>query len=129
MNADALFCGGDLYEHEYFRPDTAEFLKATFAELAPIPVYIAPGNHDWYGPQSLYAQVDWSENVHVFREAVFRGVELNNGVWLWGAAHMGPANTGNFLLLRLALTRHLASESCPLILDDAVAASDSQRKQ
>ena len=28
-----------------------------------------------------------------------------------------------------ALARHLASQACPLILDDAVAASDSQRKQ
>ena len=33
-----------------------------------------------------------------------------------------------YLLLRLALARHLASQSCPLILDDAVAASDSERK-
>ena len=97
VNADALFCGGDLYEQEYFRPDTAEFLKDTFAGLAPLPVYIAPGNHDWYGPQSLYAQVAWSENVHVFREAVLRRVALDDGLWLWGAAHLGPANTGNFL--------------------------------
>ena len=97
VNADALFCGGDLYEQEHFRPDTAEFLKATFAGLAPLPVYIAPGNHDWYGPKSLYAQVAWSENVHLFREAVLRRVALNDGLWLWGAAHLGPANTGNFL--------------------------------
>ena len=97
VKADALFCGGDLYEHEYFRPDTAEFLKHTFASLAPIPVYIAPGNHDWYGPQSLYAQVTWSRNVHLFREAVLRPIELSSGVWLWGAAHLGPANTGSFL--------------------------------
>jgi hypothetical protein len=34
-----------------------------------------------------------------------------------------------YLLLRLALAHHLASESCPLILDDAVAASDSRRKR
>ena len=33
-----------------------------------------------------------------------------------------------YLLLRLALARHLASQDCPLILNDAVAASDSQRK-
>ena len=33
-----------------------------------------------------------------------------------------------YLLLRLALSRHLTSQSCPLILDDAVAASDSRRK-
>ena len=97
VKADALFCGGDLYEHDYFSPDTAEFLKHTFAGLAPLPIYIAPGNHDWYGPQSLYAQVDWSENVHVFREATLREVPLNSGLWLWGAAHLGPAKTGNFL--------------------------------
>ena len=97
VNADALFCGGDLYEQEHFRPDTAEFLKDTFAGLAPLPVYIAPGNHDWYGPKSLYAQVAWSENVHLFREAVLRRVALNDSLWLWGAAHLGPANTGNFL--------------------------------
>ena len=97
VSADAVFCGGDLYEHDYFSPDTAEFLKHTFADLAPLPIYIAPGNHDWYGPRSLYAQIDWSENVHVFREATFREVELGSGLWLWGAAHLGPANTGNFL--------------------------------
>ena len=34
-----------------------------------------------------------------------------------------------YLLLRFALARHLASQACPLILDDAVAASDSRRKQ
>ncbi|MDE0632112.1 MAG: metallophosphoesterase [Caldilineaceae bacterium] len=97
VNADALFCGGDLYEQEYFSPDTAEFLKDTFAGLAPIPVYIAPGNHDWYGPQSLYAQVAWSENVHLFREAALREVELEDGLRLWGAAHLGPATAVNFL--------------------------------
>ena len=97
VKANALFCGGDLYEQDYFRPDTAEFLKHTFAGIAPLPVYIAPGNHDWYGPKSLYAQVDWSENVHIFREAALRRVQLDCGLWLWGAAHLGPANTGNFL--------------------------------
>lgn len=97
VKAHALFCGGDLYEQEYFRLDTAEFLKDTFAGLAPIPVYIAPGNHDWYGPQSLYARVDWSENVHIFREATLWEIELEDDLWLWGAAHLGPVSTGNFL--------------------------------
>ena len=37
-----------------------------------------------------------------------------------------------YLLLRLALARHLTKgrgETCPLILDDVVGASDSERKQ
>ena len=95
VRAEALFCGGDLYEHEHCTPDTAEFLRKTFAELSPIPVYLAPGNHDWYGPHSPYELVEWSRNVFVFRESGLRPVELANGVTLWGAAHRAPANTGN----------------------------------
>ena len=96
VDADALFCGGDLFEHDRVTPDTAQFLQGTFEELAPLPVYVAPGNHDWYGPQSLYAGVAWSPNVHIFREARLRAVPLGEGVTLWGAAHCQPANTANF---------------------------------
>ena len=96
VNADALCCGGDLYEHERVTSDTAQFLRATFAELAPMPVYIAPGNHDWYGPESLYAGVPWSPNVRLFREARLRPAALAAGVTLWGAAHCAPANTPDF---------------------------------
>ena len=97
QKADALFSGGDLYEHERAGHDTAEFLRQAFASLDPIPVYLAPGNHDWYGPDSLYALVDWSPNVHVFTEPNLRPVEISSGVTLWGAAHCAPANTDNFL--------------------------------
>src|SRR5438552_7491092 len=47
--ADALLCAGDLYEHDRFTPDTVEFVRSVFAQLQPVPVYIAPGNHDWLG--------------------------------------------------------------------------------
>lgn len=94
--ADALFCGGDLFEHERVTSDTAQFLQATFADLAPCPVYLAPGNHDWYGPESLYKLVEWSPNVHIFDEPRLQPVELGGGLTLWGAAHWAPANTDNF---------------------------------
>ena len=97
VGADALFCGGDLYEHERCTPDTAEFLRTTFADLHPLRVFLAPGNHDWYGPHSLYALAEWSPNVHVFREASLQPVKLGEGLTLWGAAHCAPANTDGFL--------------------------------
>ena len=97
VESDALFCGGDLYEHDRVTPDTAEFLRVTFAALHPIRIFLAPGNHDWYGPDSLYASVEWSPNVHVFREPRFTAVPLAEGLTLWGAAHRAPANTDNFL--------------------------------
>ena len=97
LQVDALCCGGDLYEHERFAPDTGEFLRATFEVLDPLPVFIAPGNHDWYGPTSLYHQVEWSPNVHVFVENHFSPVDLADGLSLWGAAHRAPAHTPDLL--------------------------------
>jgi len=92
----ALFCGGDLYEHDRVTPDTAAFLRSTFAELAPIRVFLAPGNHDWLGPQSVYSTVDWTPNVHVFNTSQLAPVTLDDGLTLWGAAHLVPANTDGF---------------------------------
>jgi exonuclease SbcD len=94
---DAVCCGGDLYEHDRHRPDTANFLRGVFAELHPIPVYLAPGNHDWLGPGSLYAETRWSPNVHVFAEQRLTPVSLADGLTLWGAAHHSPKTTPNLL--------------------------------
>ncbi|MGO9155123.1 hypothetical protein [Mycobacterium sp.] len=41
---------GGLYEQGRFAPDMAEFLRVTFAEIAPLPIFLAVGNHDWLGP-------------------------------------------------------------------------------
>ena len=65
-NVDAILIAGDLYEHERVSPNTGEFLRALFETVAPTPIFVAPGNHDWYGPPSLYRQLGWSPNVHVF---------------------------------------------------------------
>ncbi len=95
--ADALLCGGDLYEQERFTPDTGEFLRAAFEDLHPTLVFLAPGNHDWWGPESLYRRLAWPPNVHVFTEDRLRPVELVEGITLWGGAHLAPANTDDFL--------------------------------
>ena len=96
-SADALLCAGDLYEHDRVTLDTGKFLRQTFASLDPVPIYVAAGNHDWYGAESLYATEEWSDNVHIFREDTLRPVRLAPGITLWGGAHCAPANTDNFL--------------------------------
>ena len=96
LQVDALLCAGDLYEHDRVTPDTAAFLQSSFGELGR-PVFLAPGNHDWCGPTSLYAEVRWSGNVHVFGTDRLQPVELTPGLTLWGAAHLAPANTDGFL--------------------------------
>ncbi len=95
--ADALLCAGDLFEHERVSEDTGQFLRATFEDLHPLPVFLAPGNHDWFGPRSLYHRLEWPENVHVFSEDRLAPVPLDDGLTLWGAAHRAPANTDDFL--------------------------------
>jgi DNA repair exonuclease SbcCD nuclease subunit len=97
LRVDALCCGGDLFEQERFTPDTAEFLRSSFGQLSPLPVFLAPGNHDWFGPVSLYQQVGWPANVHVFTEDRLTPFELTDGLMIWGAAHRAPANTRGFL--------------------------------
>lgn len=94
---EAVLCGGDLFEQDRFTPDTAAFLQAELARVDPLPVYLAPGNHDWYGSRSLYHQVRWSPNVHVFREGRLTAAELADGLTLWGGAHLESTNTPGFL--------------------------------
>lgn len=95
--ADAVLCGGDLYEHERFTPDTASFLRASFDRVSPLKVFIAPGNHDFYGPGSIYNSVMWSPNVTIFDSSRLTPITLSDGLTLWGAAHRVPAGTTNFL--------------------------------
>ena len=97
VGAEALICGGDLYEHDRFSTDTGSFLSNAFESLDGTRVFIAPGNHDWYGPKSLYRVTDWSPNVHIFENPQLTPVTLTDGLTLWGAAHRGPANTPGFL--------------------------------
>jgi DNA repair exonuclease SbcCD nuclease subunit len=92
---DAVLSAGDLFEHDRVSPDTLEFLRASFARTDR-PVYLAPGNHDWLSARSPYALLDWSPNVHVFTEPRLSPVTLADGLTLWGAAHLAPANTDGF---------------------------------
>lgn len=94
VDADAILCGGDLYENEFFTPDTAAFAARVFD--CDRPVFIAPGNHDFYSPASLYARARWSPNVQVFTESRLRPVELDDGLTIWGAAHLASSGTPGF---------------------------------
>lgn len=95
--ADALTCGGDLYEHDKAAPDTGEVIRAAFARLGTVPVLVSPGNHDWLGPQSIYQRTAWSPNVHIFSSDALTPFPLADGFTVWGGAHRVPANTPGFL--------------------------------
>jgi DNA repair protein SbcD/Mre11 len=93
---DAFCVAGDLYEDDGYAPDTPEFLRDLFAGLSPMPVLLAPGNHDFAGPASPYRTVEWTPNVHVFLEPELTAYPLAEGVTVWGAGHDRPAYTEGF---------------------------------
>jgi exonuclease SbcD len=97
LEVDALCCAGDLYEQERYSPETAHLLRDMFARVHPLPVLLAPGNHDWLGPAALYHRVEWTDNVRLFTQPRLEPVTLADGFTLWGAAHCAPANTPGFL--------------------------------
>ena len=62
-----LFISGDLYEHQYVRRTTIEFINNLFKEIKETQIFIAPGNHDPYLIKSYYNTYEWNENVHIFK--------------------------------------------------------------
>lgn len=94
---DAFFLGGDIYEHDLVAPDTAKFMADVLARLHPVPVLVAPGNHDYLCPSSVWVQASWSPNVRYFEFDRWAPVELRDGLTVWGTAHGRPANTGAML--------------------------------
>lgn len=62
---DYLLIAGDLYEHEYIRKSTIEYINQLFTEISDTKVLIAPGNHDPYIKNSYYQNFAWNENVYI----------------------------------------------------------------
>ena len=83
-DADLVLLAGDLLDSERVYPETGQALRAALAGI-PCPVYIAPGNHDFYSRRSIWATLDWPENVHIFIDGDLEQVDLP-GCTLWGRA-------------------------------------------
>lgn len=85
-HADIVLLSGDLLDSDCTYAETAEALAQALGSIAA-PVFIAPGNHDFYSPRSAYARVKFPENVHIFKKSSIECVELDRlGVRVWGAA-------------------------------------------
>ncbi len=65
-NIEYLFIAGDLYENEYVRKSTIEYINNCFKQIPNTKIYITPGNHDPYLVNSYYNKYEWNENVHIF---------------------------------------------------------------
>ena len=87
--ADLVLLSGDLFDGSDPYAETAQALSRALGQTG-CPVFIAPGNHDPYGPRSPYALLSWPENVHIFQTAAMEAVSLPKlGCTVWGAAFTG----------------------------------------
>jgi len=59
--ADFLLIAGDLFENSQVKPVTVSQVAQILQELDPTPVYILPGNHDWWDGGSVYRRAEFRE--------------------------------------------------------------------
>ncbi len=79
---EAVFIPGDLWDDEAISAETLHRVIEAFARLDPIPIYIAPGNHDFYSSMSFYnddvlrarGMRPWPKNVVILRSGDFQTV-------------------------------------------------------
>ncbi len=93
-----VLLAGDLLDSDKSYYETGEELARSLAGI-PAPVFIAPGNHDYYAPVSPWERFKLPGNVHVFSENRIEAVPLPQmGVCVYGAAftdrHSGPLLRG-----------------------------------
>ena len=94
---ELVLLAGDLFDSADAYRDTAESLSAALGQMAA-QVYIAPGNHDWYGPGSPYLTVEWPDNVHIFTQSRIEALEWpEKNLVLHGAAFTAPEQAEGFL--------------------------------
>ncbi len=84
--ADVVLFSGDLLDSENTFYETGEELIRALRQIR-VPVFIAPGNHDYYSERSPYARLKLPENIHIFSENEIRCVDLPGlGMRVYGAA-------------------------------------------
>ena len=65
-----FFISGDLYENEYIKKSTIDYINDLFKQIPETKVFIAPGNHDPYIKNSYYNKYNWNDNVKIFSSKI-----------------------------------------------------------
>ena len=89
-----LFIAGDLYEQEYVKESTIEYINNLFKEIENTEIFIAPGNHDPYLKNSYYRTYTWNNNVHIFNSEIKKYEYENVDIYGYGFESFFAENTG-----------------------------------
>ena len=84
-NVQLVLLAGDLLDSAASYHETHEALCSAFSQM-PCEIFISPGNHDYYCPQSPYVNLEFPKNVHIFLSASIKSYEIKElGCRIWGA--------------------------------------------
>ncbi len=84
-NCQLMLLSGDLFDGRP-DPDSLQAVRRAL-ESVRVPVFIAPGNHDFITPDSPYLTESWPENVHIFTTPQMESFLLPElGCRVYGAA-------------------------------------------
>ena len=94
---DLVLLAGDLFDSGSVYRETGEQLAAAL-EQRHARVVIAPGNHDWFAPRTLWEQVTWPENVSIFKNNRMEALEFPEwNTVVHGAAFIAPEQAEGLL--------------------------------
>lgn len=93
---DLVVISGDLFESGNVTRDTAAMLKREFSDNPLCRFVIAPGNHDPYTEESIYAKEVFPPNVFIFKNTTVSHFSFEDlGVDVYGYAFTSPELTYN----------------------------------
>ena len=98
--ADIVLLPGDLLDSGVCHTETVEALEG-FLNALPGKVFIAPGNHDYYAPESPWDRMELRAGIHIFTSPQPEAVEIPElGCTVWGAAFTSPRSAGKLRAVR-----------------------------
>lgn len=83
---DLMLLAGDIFDGTYSQ-ESLHAVRTALKEVS-VPVFIAPGNHDFASPSSPWLTESWPENVHIFTKPTIEAVSLPKlGCKIYGAGY------------------------------------------
>jgi len=82
---DLVLLAGDIFDGEASR-ETVTAVKQVLTGFG-VPVFISPGNHDHWGPDSVWQLESWPENVHIFTGGLESVAVPALNCRIWGAGY------------------------------------------
>lgn len=85
---DLMLLAGDIFDGPY-TPESVESVYRAL-ERVRVPVFVSPGNHDYYGEKSPWFREQWPENVYIFTTQELSAYRLPTlSCRVYGAAFTG----------------------------------------